>query len=267
MRVRCEGQGRDLVAELALLSDLERGRVLDALSPEQRIELHERWAAWAFASQRAPVGDWHIWLIRAGRGFGKTRAGAEWVSEFARANGDARIALVGANAADVRRVMIEGGSGLIAVARGGEPVRWLPSKGELHFASGAVAYAYAAEAPEALRGPEHHIAWCDELAKWRGRAGEMAWDNLMLGLRLGERPQVLVTTTPRATPLMKRLDEPKLAGLVAKGAVTGLSFGYRARQARRGGVRELIALDLIEVSLVAQPMQRLARIHAVRATP
>lgn len=205
MRVRCEGRGRDLVAELALLSEAERGRVLDALSLEQRVELHERWAAWAFEQQRPPKGDWHIWLIRAGRGFGKTRAGAEWVSEFARANGDARIALVGANAADVRRVMIEGVSGLIAVARGGEPVRWLPSKGELHFASGAVAYAYTAEAPEALRGPEHHIAWCDELAKWRGRAGETAWDNLMLGLRLGERPRVLVTTTPRATPLMKRL--------------------------------------------------------------
>lgn len=200
-----EGSGRDLVAELALLPDAERDRVLDMLSPAQRIELRERWAAWSFAPQRPPEGDWHIWLIRAGRGFGKTRAGAEWVSDFARTHGDARIALVGANAADVRRVMIEGVSGLIAVARADEPVRWLPSRGELHFASGAVAHAYAAEAPEALRGPEHHIAWCDELAKWRGRAGGMAWDNLMLGLRLGERPRVLVTTTPRATPLMKRL--------------------------------------------------------------
>src|SRR3546814_10021805 len=112
----------------------------------------------------------------------------EWVSEFARGNSDARIALVAATVADGQRVMIEGPSGLIAVARAHEEARWVVGRRELVFASGAVATLYSAEAGEELRGPEHHAAWCDELAKWR--RGEAAWDNLMLGLRLGERPRV-----------------------------------------------------------------------------
>lgn len=196
---------RDLVAELATLAPVERDRVLARLSEPQRDELRQRWLAWAFEQQKPPESDWLVWMIRAGRGFGKTRAGAEWVSEIARTNQRARIALVGATLGDARRVMIEGVSGLIAVAREHERVRWIAGKGELHFGSGAVAYVYGAESPELLRGPEHHAAWCDELGKWRGKRGEAAWDNLLMGLRLGETPRVLVTTTPRPTALMRRI--------------------------------------------------------------
>jgi phage terminase large subunit-like protein len=193
----------DPVARLARLPPAMRGRVLQALTIEQRRELNARWRRWAHDGQFEPAGDWRVWLIRAGRGFGKTRAGAEWVTAFARDNPDARIALVGGTGDDVRQVMIEGPSGLIAVARDDEPVRWKTSVGELDFASGAVAYVYSAEAPEKLRGPEHHAAWCDELAKWRN--GDATWDNLMMGLRLGDRPRALVTTTPRPIALLRRI--------------------------------------------------------------
>ncbi|WP_156878354.1 terminase large subunit domain-containing protein [Sphingopyxis sp. QXT-31] len=169
----------------------------------QRRELARRWYGQAHAGQREPPGDWRIWLIQAGRGFGKTRAGAEWVSEVARSMPGAQIALVAATIADGQRVMIEGPSGLIAVARDHEEIRWAPGRRELSFDSGAVATLYSAEAGEELRGPEHHAAWCDELAKWR--RGTAAWDNLMLGMRLGEHPRVLVTTTPQTNEVMRRV--------------------------------------------------------------
>jgi phage terminase large subunit-like protein len=139
----------------------------------------------------------------AGRGFGKTRAGAEWVSARARAEPRARIALVGTTLDDVVKVMIEGESGLLATARTGEAVRWRPSRGELLFPSGATAFAYSSERPDKLRGPQHHFAWCDELASWNH--AEACWDNLMLGLRLGARPRAVATTTPKPVPLLKRI--------------------------------------------------------------
>jgi phage terminase large subunit-like protein len=188
---------------LALLREVDRDRVLSRITRMQQIELRERWRLWAHGGQMAPPGDWRVWLIRAGRGFGKTRAGAEWVSDWARRNRDGRIALVGASGDDVAKVMIEGPSGLIAIAHDGERVHWRPSAGEVEFASGARGFVYSAEAPERLRGPEHHAAWCDELAKWRH--GEAVWDNLMLGLRASDDARVLVTTTPRPTRLMRRV--------------------------------------------------------------
>lgn len=191
------------IEKLALVGDPQRSIIISRLSRLQQVELRERWRAWAHGGQVEPPGDWRVWLIRAGRGFGKTRAGSEWVSEWARRHEAGRIALVGANGDDVAKVMIEGPSGLLAVARDDEPVTWRASVGEVVFASGARGFVYSAEAPEKLRGPEHHAAWCDELAKWRH--GETVWDNLMLGLRGGEDPRVLVTTTPRPTRLMRRV--------------------------------------------------------------
>lgn len=181
----------------------DRLSVLRGLSVAQKREFARRWYGFENDGQREPQGDWRIWLIQAGRGFGKTRAGAEWVSEVARTIPGARIALVAATMADGQRVMIEGPSGLIAVARDHEPVRWVRERRELRFANGAVAMLYSAEAGEELRGPEHHVAWCDELAKWR--RGEAAWDNLIMGLRLGERSRVVVTTTPRPNAVMRRI--------------------------------------------------------------
>lgn len=196
-------RGDAAVDRLLALDEAERRTLLRGLSRGQQRNYAERWSAWAHDGQVAPPGDWRVWLIQAGRGFGKTRAGSEWVSDLARAMPDARIALVGATAEDVRRVMIEGEAGLLKVARSGETVTYRRDAGEVRFASGAVAAIFSAAAPEKLRGPEHHAAWCDELAKWR--YGDAAWDNLMLGMRLGDRPRVLVTTTPRAIPLMRRV--------------------------------------------------------------
>jgi phage terminase large subunit-like protein len=170
--------------------------------------LVEDWWWQAHGGQREPAAcadgsDWRIWSIVAGRGFGKTRAGAEWVWARARQHSDARIALVAASLDEVAKVMVEGESGLLAVARSGETPRWLPSRGTFLFPSGAAAFAYTAERPGKLRGPQHHFAWADELAKWP--KGDSTWDNLMLGLRLGQAPRTIVTTTPKPGPLLKRV--------------------------------------------------------------
>jgi len=190
-------------ARKAYLGKLTR---LDRLAPDDRRAIEAAWPAWAHKGQLAPPGDWRVWLIRAGRGFGKTRAGAEWVVGLCRADARARVALVGHTLSDVRRVMVEGPSGVLAVAgKGGERPRWKVTAGEVRFPNGAVATLYSAEAPEGLRGPEHSAAWCDELGKWRGVSGIATWDNLLLGLRLGDRPRAAVTTTPRPTMLVRRV--------------------------------------------------------------
>ena len=194
----------DALARLATLREPYRERELQRMPRWMREEVLARWAAAAHAGQLAPPGDWRVWLIRAGRGFGKTRAGAEWVWQIARDVPGARIALVGASAEDVAKVMIEGPSGLLTIARPDEPIRYRAHKGLVELGGGgATAHVYSAEAPEKLRGPEHHAAWCDELAKWR--YGDAAWDNLLMGLRLGDHPRALVTTTPRPTALMRRV--------------------------------------------------------------
>jgi predicted phage terminase large subunit-like protein len=187
-------------------------RFLKALPPPVLRRIADDFFAWqAHGGQSVPAGDWTVWLLMAGRGFGKTRAGAEWVSARAREHPGAAIALVGGSRDEVAKVMVEGPSGLLAVARSDEAPVWVPTQGVVRFSSGAQAFVYSAEAPEKLRGPEHHFAWCDELAKWapstgsgQGRA-DATWDNLMMGMRVGERPRVMVTTTPRPVPLVRRV--------------------------------------------------------------
>ena len=147
--------------------------------------------------------DWTTWLILGGRGAGKTRAGAEWVRALALADGKARIALVGETEHEVRSVMVEGVSGLIAVHRRDEKLQWFPTRRRLEWGNGAVAEIFSAENHEALRGPQFSAAWCDELAKWRH--AEATFDMLQFGLRLGHRPRQVVTTTPRPIALLKRL--------------------------------------------------------------
>lgn len=213
---RRQGEPFDAIGALLPLTEEQTALMLRGLAKAERRELDERWRAWAHRQQVQPLGDdWRTWLIRAGRGFGKTRAGAEWVSEVARRDGEARIAMVGASRSEAERVMVHGKSGVLAVAHADERPQWLAKNGEVRFPSGAMATVYSAGAPEALRGPEHHVAWCDELAKWP--RGEMAWDNLLMGLRLGERPRVVVTTTPRPTALMRRIQrDPATADVVGR---------------------------------------------------
>jgi phage terminase large subunit-like protein len=191
---------------LSLPTD-DRQAFLGALSPNERAELQHLWELWGRSEQRAPKGDWRLWLILAGRGFGKTRAGAEWIREIARDNPTARIALVGASLPEARAVMVEGESGIIASSPPHRRPRFEASLRRLSWENGAQAFIYSAAEPESLRGPQHSHAWCDEIAKWEN-AGEraiQAWDNLQMGLRLGEKPQILATTTPRAVPLLRRL--------------------------------------------------------------
>lgn len=166
-------------------------------------ELPHEWKFWARPAQMAPAWCWSTWLILAGRGFGKTRAGAEYVRGWAERDGAARIALIGATHADVRGVMVEGESGLIAIAPPERRPVYEVSRRRLVWPNGAQAFAYSAEEPEALRGPQHHFAWGDEIAKWANAAD--VWSNLRMGLRLGERPRMVLTTTPRPTPLVKAL--------------------------------------------------------------
>ena len=193
MRSACSGLDRDqILAATADLSDDE----CEAL-------LYDWVGLWARENQLPPAGDWFAWLLLAGRGFGKSRTGAEFIRERVEKHGARRIALIGPTAADVRDVMVEGESGLLAVCPPWNRPVYEPSKRRLTWPNGAIATCYSADEPNRLRGPQHDTAWADELAAWR--YAQDAWDNLLFGLRLGQDPRVVVTTTPRPTKIVKDL--------------------------------------------------------------
>jgi phage terminase large subunit-like protein len=182
------------------------------------------WEGWARDEQLPPHEAWRTWLICAGRGFGKTRAGAEWVRAVARSDANARIALVGASLSEVRSVMVEGDSGVLAAAPGALAPVFEPSLRKLTWENGAVAWLYSAGEPDSLRGPQHSHAWCDEIAKWdtAGGRADMAWANLMLTMRVGECPRVVATTTPRNSALLHQLiaDAKRGKVVLAEGKTT-----------------------------------------------
>lgn len=157
---------------------------------------------WARPDQLAPAGDWSTWLVLAGRGWGKSRTGAEWVRRQALSGAASRIALVARTAADVRDVVVEGESGILAISPKRERPTWEPSRRRLTWPNGAIATTYSADEPDQLRGPQHDAGWLDELAAWRYPE---AYDQLRFGLRLGAHPRVVVTTTPRPTPIIRAL--------------------------------------------------------------
>ncbi|MGH6763081.1 MAG: DNA-packaging protein [Phyllobacterium sp.] len=166
------------------------------------------WLVRARAAQLPPPQPWRTWLMLGGRGSGKTRAGAEWVNGMAlgmfpfSAEASGHIALVGETLGDVREVMVEGPSGILAVSRIERPRLEITRK-RLVWSSGAVASMFSSEDPESLRGPQFDAAWCDELAKWKHP--QDTWDMLQFGLRLGNAPRQVVTTTPRPTALLRHL--------------------------------------------------------------
>jgi phage terminase large subunit-like protein len=168
------------------------------------------WRFWGRPEQLAPEGDWAIWLLLAGRGFGKTRTAAEWVREEAKRTnqGKLRFALVARTAADVRDVLIEGESGIMNVTPPSERPLYEPSKRRITWPNGNTATAFTADEPDSLRGPQFTHAWGDEVAAWRqtpDAAGMTAFDNLRVGTRLGRQPKILVTTTPKRVPLLYSL--------------------------------------------------------------
>jgi len=183
----------------------EQRRRLSLLSPAELLQVDALFEAWAHDGQLPPSDQgWRTWLMMAGRGFGKTRAGAEWIYAIGWSR-PVRIALVAATIEEGRRIMIEGTSGLLSIARRWRHHRfiWEPSKGELTWPRGSKATLFSGDNADGLRGPEHDFAWCDELAKWR--QADATWDNLQFGLRRGRRARTLVTTTPRTMPLLQRI--------------------------------------------------------------
>jgi phage terminase large subunit-like protein len=195
--VRCSHAGW-----LASLPETLRSELIAALTPAQARALVYNWPFWARPNQLPPDGDWRVWLLLAGRGFGKTRTGAEMMRARAVARTARRLALVAPTAGDARDVMVEGESGILAISPPWERPRYEPSKRRLTWPNGATATLFSADEPERLRGPQHDAAWCDELTSWRYPE---AWDMLMFGLRLGSDPRVVVTTTPRPTKLLREL--------------------------------------------------------------
>lgn len=207
---------RTLLTLLELAGDRQRAYVLGKLTGGDIRALSDEWSWGVHPGQEEPQGDWRIWMMMAGRGFGKTRAGAEWVLSRARQFPGARIALIGSSIDEVAKVMIEGDSGLLACARTDEKLQWRRSARELRFPTGATGHLFSGANPARLRGPQHHFAWADEIGKWQ-KAVE-SWDNLELGMRLGDRPQIVVTTTPGNAGLLKRIQS--LAGVAAGGGRT-----------------------------------------------
>lgn len=239
-------------------------RLLGELEKPQLGDLAAHFPTYAHDGQRPPAcarngGDWRTWMIIAGRGFGKTRAGAEWVLSVARGDfnpprageelSGLRIALVAATIEEARAVMVEGPSGLLRLARDGEIADWSAARRTLSFANGAQAFLYSGANPESLRGPEHHFAWCDELAKWKH--ARASWDNLQLGLRMGAFPRAVVTTTPRASDLLVRLraapDTAETGGSTRANPHLPAAFA-EAMQAQYGGTR--LGLQEIEGRLL-----------------
>lgn len=185
---------------LASLSAKQQEQALSELSEAQAAHVLYDWDWWARPNQRAPLGDWRYWLLLAGRGFGKTRVGAETVRKWSDIH--PRIHLVAPTAADARDVMVEGESGLLACFPPRDRPLYEPSKRRVTFSTGALAYTFSADEPERLRGPQSAAAWCDEIAAW---PYVEAWDNLLFGLRLGNDPRAVITTTPKPIKLIKDL--------------------------------------------------------------
>lgn len=199
------------LASFVSLSPQLRDRAIRSLTQQEAAELLYDWEIWARPEQLPPPGNWRTWLNCCGRGWGKTRTGAEWTLRRIR-NGSIRNALVGPTAEDVRDIMVEGDSGILACSPPWYMPRWLRSRGMLiwprlrdrggSLLPAARARCFSAEKPGRLRGPQHETAWADELACWRYPE---TWDHLQFGLRLGRDPRAIVTTTPQPTALVRTL--------------------------------------------------------------
>jgi predicted phage terminase large subunit-like protein len=187
---------------LASLPPEQLAAFLKRTSDRELEAIEHDWGWWGRPNQQAPKGDWRTWLLLAGRGFGKTRSGAECIRDQVIHHRRRRIALVAPTAADARDVMVEGESGLLAIGPPQQRPQYEPTKRRLTWPNGAIATTYSADEPERLRGPQHDAAWCDEIASWRYPE---AWDMLMFGLRLGNDPRAVVTTTPKPVKIIREL--------------------------------------------------------------
>ena len=192
-----------LASLIARLPETERQKAINSLTQQEAESLLYDWEFWARPNQLIPPGDWFLWLLLTGRGFGKTRTGAENVCLWAK-QGHTPIALVGQTKADVRDTMVEvGDSSILRISPPWFKPEYEPSKRRLTWPNGVIGIIYSGDEPDQLRGPQHAKAWVDELSKYR--YPEDTWDNLEFGMRVGEKPQVIVSTTPRPIPIIKAL--------------------------------------------------------------
>lgn len=191
-----------LASSLSLLPELQRQKILNELTEEKAAALLYDWQFWARSNQVQPEGDWTYWLLLAGRGFGKTRTGAETVRAWVE-DGYMLGHLVAPTAGDARDVMIQGESGLLNCFPPGKRPLYEPSKRLITFHTGAICRVFSADEPERLRGPQCQFFWADELCSWR--FAQEAWDNLEFGFRLGDRIRGVITTTPKPTKTLKEL--------------------------------------------------------------
>ena len=219
------------------LRELPKSKVnelFEALGPRKVEELKHDWNFWARDNQLAPEGDdWNTWFINAGRGFGKTRSGVEWVREQVK-GGVKRIAAVASTNSDIERVMVKGESGFLSVCLKGDKTyagkkmgfpEWSPTKRTLTWENGAQVQFFSAEEPERLRGPQFELAWCDETAAWNKDID--TWQMLQFCMRLGKHPRIMVTTTPKPTKLIRQiLKDPKTT------ITTGSTFDNSANLAK-----------------------------------
>jgi phage terminase large subunit-like protein len=191
-----------MAEEVAMMSEEEQNVVLEGIDP---VELQYDWEFWARPKQIRPPGDWYVWLNLAGRGYGKTRVGAECIRGWVEESWDTpiRIAGVAETKSDARDVLVEGDSGILAICPPDKRPKYEPSKRRLTWPNGSQLFLFSGEEPDQLRGPQFHKAWVDELAKYQ--YPQEAWDMLEFGLRLGDNPQVVVTTTPRPISIVREL--------------------------------------------------------------
>lgn len=190
-----------LITELAEKRQEVRNEYLKRLPDEKLLQLKYNWNFRARPEQLSPPGDWTFWLVNAGRGFGKSRTGAEWIIDQIR-KGFTKIGLIGPTASSVRDIMVEGDSGILTISRPDFRPLYEPSKRKLTWPNGAIAHTYSAEEPDRLRGPQFEKIWADELAVWKYPE---AWDMAKLSLRLGRKPQAVITTTPKPKRVLKEL--------------------------------------------------------------
>jgi len=257
---------------------------VSSLSPDEVVALVYDWASWArplsrnddgtFGGQAAPPGDWDVWLVLAGRGYGKTRTAAEYMRARAREPG-LRMAFVAQDPHDARSIMIDGESGIMAISPSHERPTYNPSLKLLRWPNGTIADVHSGHAPDALRGPQYHCAWVDELCAFR--YPKTVFDNLTFGLRLmspsGEQPRVVVTTTPKPIKLLRDIMHDA-ATVVTTGSsydnTANLAPAYIKRVIRRYegttlGLQELHAriLDEDENALWSNAIIDAARVREV----
>jgi phage terminase large subunit-like protein len=249
--VALTGAELSVAEELASLPEEDAIAVIESMDSEDVLRVLYDWSVWARPKQIAPLefqkGEKFAWLLRSGRGFGKSRVGAEKIREWVGGPSDPmiRVALIAETAADGRDVIVEGESGLLTISPPWNMPVYEPSKRRIVWPNGSQGILFSGDEPDQLRGPQFHKAWVDELAKYR--YPQETWDNLEFALRLGDSPQAIITTTPRPIPIIKMLlEDPMVSSTVGSSyenlsnlAATYIQRVIRKYEGTRTGRQEL----------------------------